>query len=126
MNTLNIGGSDSDEEYLKTLSDSKDRNVIWVSPEINGKVINMKLDTGTGVSIISKQDFDKYFKDNQLSETSLTLKTYSGESIHPIGYFECGVKLNHQTKVLNLYVLNNGGRLLRELLSHLNVNWTAI
>ena len=126
VHTLNIG--DSDEEFLKTLSDSKDRNVIWVSPEINGKVINMELDTGAGVSIISKQDFDKYFKDNQLSETSLTLKTYSGESIHPIGYFECEVKLNHQTEVLNLYVLNNGGRPLfgREWLSHLNVNWTAI
>ncbi|MCG8047734.1 MAG: hypothetical protein N0E48_19260 [Candidatus Thiodiazotropha endolucinida] len=46
----------SDEEYLKTLSDSKDRNVILVSPEINGTVIDMELDTGSGISHISKQD----------------------------------------------------------------------
>ena len=126
VHTLNV--ESSDEEYLKTLSDSKDRNVIWVSPEINGTVIDMELDTGSGISVISKQDFDIYFKDCKLMNTSLTLKTYSGEPIHPLGYFECEVQFKNQSETLNLYVLNNEGRPLfgREWLRHLNLNWTEI
>lgn len=126
MHTLNV--ESSDEEYLKTLSDSKDRNVIWVSPEINGTVIDMELDTGSGISVISKQDFDQFFKNCELINTSLTLKTYSGEPIHPLGYLECNVQLNDQSETLNLYVLNNEGRPLfgREWLRHLNLNWAEI
>ena len=57
-----------------------------------------------------------------------TLSYYRRNTVHPIGNFECEVKLNHQTEVLNLFVLNNGGRPLfgREWLSLLNVKWTAL
>ena len=125
VHTLDIDSSE--EEYLNSLTDN-DRNVIWVKPKINETLIEMELDTGSGVSVISKNDFDKHFKGCKLNETSLTLKTYSGESIHPQGYSDVKVELNNQEQMLKLYVLNNDGRPLfgREWLRHLNLNWSEI
>ena len=125
VHTLDIDSSE--EEYLNSLTDN-DRNVIWVKPKINETLIEMELDTGSGVSVISKNDFDKHFKGCKLNETSLTLKTYSGESIHPLGYSDVKVELNNQEQMLKLYVLNNDGRPLfgREWLRHLNLNWSEI
>ena len=125
VHTLNVDSSH--EEYLKTLSEN-DRNVIWVSPKINGTHIDMELDTGSGVSVIPKSDFENYFKGCKLEETNLTLKTYSGEPIKTKGYIETKVELNNQEEILKLYVLDNKGRPLfgREWLRKLNLNWSEI
>ena len=52
----------SDEEYMKSLSDCQVRNVILISPVTNGTTINMELDTGLGISVISKQDITNILK----------------------------------------------------------------
>ena len=104
------------------------RSAIWVNPKVNGRSLKMELDTGAAVSVISKTDFERMYPRKNLLPTSLTLKTYSGEVIEPCGLMKCKVELNGQTKVLDLYVVNNDNKPLfgREWLKVLKLNWTSI
>ena len=77
-------GSDG-EIVISTLStecNSVDRksnsDIIWITPRVNGKLFQMELDTGSAVSVISEQDYTTHFRNKQLKNTKITLKTYSG------------------------------------------------
>lgn len=127
-------GTESDsssQEYLFSLTDSKrgKRDSIFIEPNINGTTLQMELDTGAGVSVISSKDYENYFVDSELQETNLKLKTYSGEEIQPIGVMNCTVTLDGQTKQLNLYVIGNDSSkplFGREWLHELQLDWVAI
>ncbi|XP_052771110.1 uncharacterized protein K02A2.6-like [Mya arenaria] len=124
--------SDEIEDCLYSMEvDAKRRarsGPIWVNPAINGKVVKMELDTGSGVSVISKRDFQKLFPNKRLLPTKLVLKTYSGEQINPCGIMKCKVTLNEQAEVLDLYVVENENRPLfgREWLKVLKLDWSSI
>ena len=61
------------------------RQAIWLTPEVNGKVISMQLDTGSAVSVISQHEFEQHFKHAKLRPAEIQLITYTGEKIVPIG-----------------------------------------
>ena len=63
-------------------------DIIWITPRVNGKTFKMELDTGSAVLVISKSEFKAQFGDLPLKSTSVTLKTYSGEKVVPLGLFE--------------------------------------
>ena len=89
----------------------------------------MELDTGAGVSVISNEDAKQLWPKFKLHDTNLTLKTYSGETIKPLGLLKCKVELSEQNCFLNLYVVKNGNcRPLfgREWLHALKLDWAAI
>ena len=75
---------------------------------------------------MSKADFDKLYP--SLKPTSMTLKTYSGEKVKPIGSMISKVQLNGQTKVSDLSVVSNGSRPLlgREWLNCFKLDWSSI
>ena len=56
---------DSDENMsaleINSMNRSPDTNIMWLSPKVNGTPLRMELDTGSVVSVINKQQFDKYF-----------------------------------------------------------------
>lgn len=56
-----------------------------VAPTVNGVKLNMELDTDSGLTVRSKDDFQRYFP-NDKKETYMTLRTYSEEVIRPSGY----------------------------------------
>ena len=75
-----------DENVISTLStecnsiDQKmSSDIIWITPRVNGKLLRMELDTGSAVSVISKRDYETNFGNNKLTNTKITLKTYSGK-----------------------------------------------
>ena len=75
-----------DENVTSTLStecnsiDQKmSSDIIWITPRVNGKLLRMELDTGSAVSVISKRDYETNFGNNKLTNTKITLKTYSGK-----------------------------------------------
>lgn len=115
-------------EMLFSVSAKSDRNVIWVKPTINGKSIEMELDTGSGVSVMSKSDCEKWWPNCELEKTKLVLKTYSGEHLVPVGVLRCQVQINSQSENLNLYVVENDNRPLfgREWLHALRLDWSEI
>ena len=75
-----------------------------VKPKIQGKIIEMELDTGAAVSLISKELYDMQFCHLPLRHTNVILKTYTGEMISPEGVITVAVKMNRQRAKLPLYV----------------------
>lgn len=63
-----------------------------------------------------------------LTDTNINLRTYSGESIVPLGVCTVTVDLNDQKQNLNLYVVRKGGPPLfgREWLRNMKLNWAEI
>ncbi|ESO94646.1 hypothetical protein LOTGIDRAFT_175386 [Lottia gigantea] len=54
----------------------------------------MELDTGAAVTICSEREYRQYFPDAQLDETSVTLKTYTGQKIKPFVKMDVTVEVN--------------------------------
>ncbi|XP_070546601.1 uncharacterized protein [Ptychodera flava] len=58
----------SDSDFVSSLTSVKTLNKqgsqpARVTPRVNGKLINMEIDTGSPISLLSKDDYDKYFKE---------------------------------------------------------------
>ena len=94
--------STSDQETEETFAIRKttDRSKpIMVEVEVNGKTLQMELDTGASVSLISEQTYLTAWVDSDrpaLRQSSKKLQTYTGESIPLKG--EIDVKVRAQTK----------------------------
>ena len=99
-----------------------------VSPKINGQKFDFELDTGSAISLMPLHVFETKFRTSQLKSTKTILSTYSGEKLVPLGVFPCTVKLNGQTRKLDLYVVNQGKIPLfgRSWLHELRVDWQEI
>ena len=130
VNCMDSDDGDSDD-YLGSLEvhnmDNKDR-VIWVSPEVQGRVIKMELDTGSAVSVLPYKQYKERFGHVKLAKSDITLKTYTGEKITPMGEMKCNVKFKGQEKELTLQVVETPGPALfgRDWLSKIQLDWDEI
>ena len=106
----------------------KNSNAIWVEPKINGRKVKMELDTGSAVSVMPLDIFHEHFGDHKLKDTSVILKTYTGESLKPLGKVQVMVKLQKQKQKLDLFIVNEGKSALfgRSWLKNLRLNWVEI
>ena len=62
--------------------------VIWITPQVNGHNLKMKVDTGLAGSIISYTEYNSKFGDpkGKLKDMQLVkLKTYTGEHVTSVG-----------------------------------------
>ena len=73
--------------------------------EISGKALNMEVDAGTAVSIISKATYQKLFSQIPLKSASIRLRTYTGDPIPVEGEMITQVKYGSQRKELSLIVV---------------------
>ena len=127
--------ADSDDgnsnDYLGSLEvnnvSDKD-HVIWVNPEVQGRVIKVELDTGSAVSVLPYKQYKKHFGHVKLAKSLVTLKTYTGQKITPRGEMKCNVKFRGQEKELTLQVVETPGPALfgRNWLSQIQLNWGEI
>ena len=89
----------------------------------------MELETGSAVSIIPHDlDMEK-FNDKPLQETELSLKTYTGEKIIPVGVLKANVEYkDQQPLLLDLYVVKNKAPVLmgRDWPHKVRLDWYAI
>lgn len=120
--------SHENENEVGNYNISHGNDSIYIKPCVNGKVIPMELDTGSSVSVISEEDYVKYFKGEKLKKSSLVLKTYSGEKLNSLGVLCVNVKYNDQEADLNLHVVKRGGPVLfgREWLKTIRLDWSMI
>ena len=121
--------SDGEEEMLfniKTVGD-KD-NAIIVSPEIEGKTINMELDTGASVSIVSEVTWKQNLDAVPLKQANTVLRTYSGEVLTVLGQCQVQVHYCQQKAKLPLLVVQGKGPSLfgRNWLEAIRLNWAQI
>jgi len=123
--------SDSSEEleisHLRVNCVGKD-DVIWVTPVVEGIPVKMELDTGSAVTIISKEDYEEKFNTLKLQATDMRLRTYTGEKIKPLGVLRVTVEINNQREKLSLVVVDRGSTPLfgRDWLKVLKLNWKGI
>lgn len=87
----------------------KDKQAIWLMPELNDQVVKMELDTGSAVSVISESDSNVFSSKEKLNLSSIFLKTYTGKKVRPRGVLPVTVVYNSQKEILNLYILPNRG-----------------
>ena len=73
--------------------------------EINGTALNMEVDTGATVFIISKTTYQKLFSEIPIKPASLHLRTYTGEPIDVEGEMNAQVKYASQIKEPGLIVV---------------------
>ena len=130
VNYVDSDDGDSDD-YLGSLEvnnvSDKD-HVIWVSPEVQGRVVKMELDTGSAVSVLPYKQYKEHFCHVKLAKSVVTLKTYTGQKITPKGEMKCNVKFKGQEKELILQVVETPGPALfgRDWLSNIQLNWGKI
>jgi hypothetical protein len=60
-------------------------NIIWTTPEVEGKPLQMELDTGSAVSVLPLSKYNTMFKSSKLHPTTSVLKTHTRERIQPVG-----------------------------------------
>ena len=134
LNEADSNETDSDEYErglacleLHTVKDSEHK-VMWVTPEVEGQKLRMELDTGSALSIISRKDYQDKFAKVKLRRTSVTLKTYTGEKVVPLGKLKVKVKYENTKRMLDLYVVQNDNVPLfgREWLRNIQLNWQSI
>ncbi|XP_061192328.1 uncharacterized protein LOC133200561 [Saccostrea echinata] len=80
------------------------RNEIMVDVFIDGKIVNMELETGSAVSVIPEKVFTELFPRRKLEDTSVTLMTYSGEKLRPLGVVRVDFLYRDQQEKLELAV----------------------
>ena len=117
------------EEYpLHQLTLSSGSKPLELNVSIQGKTIAMELDTGAALSLISEDTYQRVFPDMALQESSIKLKSYSGEDIPVLGQVEVLVKCNQQEQNLPLLVVKGNGHSLfgRNWLSCIRLNWDEI
>ena len=91
---MNEGNEDTAVINTVTVSET---GLIWIKPVVNGEKVAMQLDTGSALTIMSKEDFQKLFVGEKLTKTTTVMKTFSAEKLKSLGYAIVKVCLNNQT-----------------------------
>ncbi|XP_031336101.1 uncharacterized protein K02A2.6-like [Photinus pyralis] len=88
----------------------------------------MELDTGAAVSTISEAKFKTICPNAKMNPTSVKLRTYSGEILHPIGSSEMRVQYGNQSTRANIYILPLDVDTIfgRDWLTAIKIDWKDI
>ena len=110
---------------------STQQNAVTVQEEVNGKSIDMLVDTGAGVSVINERTFHDAWKHKLplLTPASyVTLNSYTGQSITVLGKFEPSIKYNCQTVVIPILIVKGDipNLLGRDILSTITLDWANL
>ena len=123
---LSADSSDSDIP-VKLLKDRSEP--IWIDVVIDDKPMEMELDTGSGVSLISKEHYQDMFSDYELQPSDLTLSTYTKQRVIPLGMIMVKVKYGEKVfQDLKLYVTDTIGPPLfgRSWLNIIQLDWSQL
>ena len=95
---------------------------------VNGEPLEMEVDTGAAVSLISKEMLDSLLPAAKLSKPSLALRTYTSEPIPVLGEVSVRVVHNEYSGMFKLVVVKRKGPSLlgRNWLSTMRLDWASI
>ena len=114
-----------------TLSSNQPSKPITAEVNLNGLDTSMVVDTGASKSIISESTYSQLTETNsnlRLSKPSVTLTTYTGESLELLGEITVNVRYGSQQLELPLLVTRGSGPDLmgRDWLTHLKLDWQGV
>ena len=119
-------GQEEDKELLLVHSNiSNVKSGIKVSINVEGNDCEMLLDTGACRSIIPKDVFDKLCSGVEIKETNVVLKTYTNETVKPLGIANVNVKYQGKCYSLSVLVATTGKTALfgRDWLEKIKLDW---
>ena len=98
---------------------------------VNGAALEMEVDTGAALSLISAATCSQLWPPGmapQLSKPSVRLRTYTGEELKLVGEAVVQVQYQRQQEDLNLIVVEGNGPSLigRDWLQRIKLNWADI
>lgn len=122
-----IEGEKEEEEGVFSVNET-DRRAFKAKFAVNRRNIDMEIDTGAGVSIISEALYNESFADVPLGGSNISLKTYTGQAIPVKGQFLASVTYEDQTADLPLIVVKGNGPALcgRNWLDSIKMDWKTI
>ena len=115
-------GSGSSQQVGKTAAP------LMLPLTLNGTQVEMELDTGAAVSLMTKQQWDRLPTRSVLAPSTVTLRTYTGEHVHVHGEATVRVGYAGQEHTLSLVVVDGKGPALfgRNWLQTIKLNWAEI
>ena len=101
---------------------------IIVPVSLNGVPLNMELDTGASVTVISEETLRNNIPNVELSDSNVRLKTYTGEELKIVGQTVVNVQYENQECELPIQVIQGNGPALlgRNWLRNIRLNWGTI
>ena len=103
-------------------------NPYKVTLTIEGQPVQMEIDTGASLSLVSEETQQELWPTAVLQKTSVQLKTYTGTPLKVLGMMNATVCYEQQTVTLPLLVVAGVGASLlgRNWLKQIALNWKAI
>ena len=88
----------------------------------------MELNTGAGISIISEETYNTFFKSVPLEPSTTKLHAHTGDPIHIHGQFNVNARYKAQSSALPLIVVAGAGPSLlgRSWLTEIRLDWNEI
>ena len=95
---------------------------------LDGKPVNMDLDTGAAVSVMGQEQQGTLFPDAILQPRKVMLRTYTTEHLVTVREVMVQVTHNGQSQILPLIIVQKNGPALsgRNCLAQLRLNWKMI
>ncbi len=92
---------------------------------VESKPLQMELDTGASVSIVSEQTWKSVFHTPTLVKSPIKLKTYTGQNLRVLGQKVVHVCYQDQERQLPLVVVSGNGPSLsgRNWLEEIRLDW---
>ena len=121
-----------DEAYamFSVRPESERRPPLMVSVVLDGKAVDMELDTGAAVSVCSDSVLRQLWPSGgpSLEPCTVTLKTYSGEQLSVCGQVTVNVEHGGQAARLPLIIVKGSGPCLfgRNWLSQIRLDWPTV
>ncbi|XP_043244968.1 uncharacterized protein LOC122393203 [Amphibalanus amphitrite] len=121
-----------DEAYamFSVRPESERRPPLMVSVVLDGKTVDMELDTGAAVSVCSDSVLRQLWPSGgpSLEPCNVTLKTYSGEQLSVCGQVTVNVEHGGQAARLPLIIVKGSGPCLfgRNWLSQIRLDWPTV
>ena len=120
--------ADSDEEFYIGRIGTTTAQPIMVNIDIEGKTVEMEVDTGAAFSLISERTRKTLLPDLTLHNSRILLKTYTDERIKVLGQLHVHVSYGEQKAPLVLLVVDGEGPTLlgRNWLRYIKLDWKHI
>ena len=102
--------------------------LIRVKVKMDDCLVNMEVDTGASISLMSESTFRGLWPRRGLHPTQVRLRSYSKQLIPIVGCCHVNVDYNGQTAEMPLVIVEGSGPTLlgRDWLSHIRVDWKQI
>jgi len=120
--------SHEEEEYSLFHVRSEPEIPLKVLVGINQQQVEMEVDTGASLSVLSEKTFRKFWPEQVLQKSSVKIRTYTGESLKVVGCMEADITYGDQKSHVSLLVVEGQGPNLlgRDLLRQIQLNWHEI